>query len=167
MTTLHEAARMALEALEDACGGRCNAENNPCWQREAADALRAALAQPVEPEPVAVLTKAQARAILDMALDLEKTGRLVSLSEGQERSDFLARNRNIHCALRDYLDNLTEAAPHPPAAPAVDVEGLELPPLGSPQTLGANEFRIIYGYSRDDMQTYARAALRMHLERKE
>lgn len=33
-----------LEALEDACGGRCNAENTPCWQRDAADALRERLA---------------------------------------------------------------------------------------------------------------------------
>ena len=52
MTNLREAAQMALDALEDACGNRCNREHNPCWQREAAEALRAALAQP-EQEPVA------------------------------------------------------------------------------------------------------------------
>jgi hypothetical protein len=31
----------AIEALEDACGNRCNAEYNPCHYREAIDALRA------------------------------------------------------------------------------------------------------------------------------
>ena len=45
MTNLREAAQMALDALEDACGNRCNREYNPCLQREAAEALRAALAQ--------------------------------------------------------------------------------------------------------------------------
>ena len=46
MTSLREAAQAALEALEDACGDRCNAEYNPCWQREVAETLRAALAEP-------------------------------------------------------------------------------------------------------------------------
>ena len=45
MTNLREAAQMALDALEDACGNRCNREHNPCFQREAAEALRAVLAQ--------------------------------------------------------------------------------------------------------------------------
>jgi len=31
----------AIEALEDACGNRCNAEYNPCQAREAIAALRA------------------------------------------------------------------------------------------------------------------------------
>jgi len=83
-----------------------------------ADVLRQRIeaAAPTQPEQAGRLTKEQARAILDMALDLEKTGRIVSLSEGQERSDYVARNRNIQCALEDYLRNLTEA--HPPAQPA-------------------------------------------------
>jgi hypothetical protein len=33
----------AIDALEDACGGRCNAEYNPCWQWEVAQTLKAAL----------------------------------------------------------------------------------------------------------------------------
>ena len=74
-------------------------------------ALRERLAQP-EQEPVACLNKTQAKAILDLALDLEKTGRMVVLTEGQERSDFAARNRNIQCALEDALRNATT----PPAA---------------------------------------------------
>lgn len=52
MSDLRKAARQALEALDDACGNRCNAENNPCYQRIVAEVLRAALAQP-EQEPVA------------------------------------------------------------------------------------------------------------------
>ena len=48
--TDRELMQQALEALEDACGGRCNAEYNPCWQRNVADALRERLAQP-EQEP--------------------------------------------------------------------------------------------------------------------
>ena len=43
--TDRELFEQALEALEDACGGRCNAENNPCWQRDVANALRERLAQ--------------------------------------------------------------------------------------------------------------------------
>lgn len=35
--------REARDALVDACGGRCNAEYNPCWQREVAEKLYAAL----------------------------------------------------------------------------------------------------------------------------
>ena len=50
--TDRELMQQALKALEDACGGRCNAENNPCWQRDVANALRERLAQP-EQEPVA------------------------------------------------------------------------------------------------------------------
>jgi hypothetical protein len=52
MTTLIEAARQALEALEDACGGRCNAEYNPCFQREAITSLRQAIEQAHKHEPV-------------------------------------------------------------------------------------------------------------------
>ena len=48
MTDLRTAAQLALEALEADCGGRCNAEYNPCWQRQMAEALKAALAEPVK-----------------------------------------------------------------------------------------------------------------------
>jgi hypothetical protein len=41
--TKDEALRLALEALEDACGNRCNAEYNPCFQRDAITAIKAAL----------------------------------------------------------------------------------------------------------------------------
>jgi hypothetical protein len=69
------------------------------------------IGQEIDAEPAPCLTKGQAKAILDLALDLEKTGRLVSLTEGQERSDFVARNRSIQCALEDVLRNLTEPEP--------------------------------------------------------
>lgn len=56
-----ESMKLALSALEDACGDRCNAEYNPCSQREAITALRQAIAlqtltdihQEIEQEPVA------------------------------------------------------------------------------------------------------------------
>lgn len=58
--TDREVMQMALEALEDACGGRCNAENNPCWQRDVADALREALEQPhMLPPPPECQTEAE------------------------------------------------------------------------------------------------------------
>ena len=44
--TKDEALKLAQEALEDACGNRCNAEYNPCFQREAITAIKEALAQP-------------------------------------------------------------------------------------------------------------------------
>jgi hypothetical protein len=53
MTSLREAAQAALDALEDACGDRCNAEYNPCWQREVAETLRTALESPVQ-EPLTI-----------------------------------------------------------------------------------------------------------------
>jgi hypothetical protein len=36
-----DAIKLAIEALEAACGNRCNAEYNPCQAREAIAALRA------------------------------------------------------------------------------------------------------------------------------
>ena len=45
MTTLLEAAKQALEALQELCGGRCNAEYNPCHARTAITALRQAIEQ--------------------------------------------------------------------------------------------------------------------------
>ena len=63
MTTItidRATVEQALEALEADCGGRCNAEYNPCWQREVAETLRAALAQQAEPvEPVAWLLQSE------------------------------------------------------------------------------------------------------------
>jgi hypothetical protein len=47
--TKDEALRLALEALEDACGNRCNAEYNPCFQRDAITAIKAALEAKDEP----------------------------------------------------------------------------------------------------------------------
>lgn len=41
-----DAIKLAIEALEVACGNRCNAEYNPCQAREALAALRA---QPADP----------------------------------------------------------------------------------------------------------------------
>ena len=35
-----QAMKQALEALEEACGDRCNAEYNPCYARTAITALR-------------------------------------------------------------------------------------------------------------------------------
>jgi hypothetical protein len=64
----------------------------------------------VQPQPPkgGKLTEHEARRILDAALDLEKTGRMVSLTEGQEKTDFMARNRSIESFLRDILNILTE-----------------------------------------------------------
>jgi hypothetical protein len=39
-----ETMKLALEALKDACGERCNAEYNPCFQREAITAIEKCLA---------------------------------------------------------------------------------------------------------------------------
>ena len=41
-----EVLKLALEALEDACGECCNSEYNPCFQRKAITAIKKALAQP-------------------------------------------------------------------------------------------------------------------------
>lgn len=38
---MSDAIKLAIEALEVACGNRCNAEYNPCQAREALAALRA------------------------------------------------------------------------------------------------------------------------------
>lgn len=52
MTTPHKDLLIqARDALLSACGGRCNAEYNPCEAREVADALTAAIDAP-GPEPV-------------------------------------------------------------------------------------------------------------------
>ena len=38
---MNDPIKLAIEALEAACGNRCNAEYNPCQAREAIAALRA------------------------------------------------------------------------------------------------------------------------------
>jgi hypothetical protein len=81
--------------------------------RKALQALADALAAPAAPsEPVGKLTKSEASKILDLALDLEKTGRITSLSEGQEKTDYMMRNRQIQCALTDVLNILTVPEPN-------------------------------------------------------
>lgn len=54
--------------------------------------------------------------IRDLALELEKTGRIIScltvdsLSKSQERTDMVARNRGIQCAMEDAINELVELA---------------------------------------------------------
>ena len=48
-----EAMKQALEALQEACGDRCNAEYNPCHARTAITSLRQAIEQAEKQEPVA------------------------------------------------------------------------------------------------------------------
>lgn len=40
------ALKLALEALEEACGKRCNSQYNPCYARTVITAIKEALAQP-------------------------------------------------------------------------------------------------------------------------
>ena len=61
------ALRLALEALEDACGDRCNSEYNPCFQREAITAIKAALE--AKDEPVAWRSLEKFPPPIDQALD--------------------------------------------------------------------------------------------------
>lgn len=118
---IHKAAITALSerlAHCDRCGKRLGGEGDihtctPDPIGDAQDRLIAELAAQPEQEPVACLSKTQAKTILGLALDLEKTGRMVVFTKGQERTDFAARNRNIQCALEDALRNATT----PPAAP--------------------------------------------------
>jgi hypothetical protein len=46
-----EAMKQALEALEEACGDRCNAEYNPCHARTAIASLRQAIDKAEKREP--------------------------------------------------------------------------------------------------------------------
>jgi hypothetical protein len=101
----------------DRCGKKLGGEGDihtctPGPIGDAQDKLIAEMAAQPKQEPVACLSKTQAKTILGLALDLEKTGRMVVLTKGQERTDFAARNRNIQCALEDALRNATT----PPAA---------------------------------------------------
>lgn len=65
------------------------------------------------------LTEHEARRILDAALELEKTGRMVAITDGQEKTDFMARNRSVESFLRDILKMLTEPT-------AIDAEVAQL-----------------------------------------
>ena len=127
--TKDEALKLALEALEEITlagmsgSGQESEEAMTAWHARQAwkfigiaaralDPIKQALA--AQQEPVACLSETQAKAILNLALDLETTGRCVAITEGQERADFVARNQNIQYALEDALRNATT----PPAQPA-------------------------------------------------
>lgn len=88
-------AIQARDALLSACGGRCNAEYNPCDYKEVADALTAAIDAP-EPEPVAHI-----RQTYIVGLD----GELLGVSEKKELR-FGCGNDYAHC---------TPLYTHPPA----------------------------------------------------
>jgi hypothetical protein len=49
--TKDEALKLALEALEETCGNRCNSEYNPCHARTAITAIKEALAQDEQWKP--------------------------------------------------------------------------------------------------------------------
>lgn len=55
---MNDAIKQAIDALEAACGNRCNAEYNPCQAREAIKALRA------QPASLPRLSEAQIDRIL-------------------------------------------------------------------------------------------------------
>ncbi len=103
---IRDAQYMAIRNLscstaESAHARSCLCDAHTAIEAAINDALRA-------PAPQGGgITKGQVITILEMALDLERTGRMVSLPYVQERSDYVARNRNIRCALEDYLHNLT------------------------------------------------------------
>ena len=80
-----EALKLALEALEHACGDRCNAEYNPCFQREAITAIKEALAQ-VEQEPVAWISATELLVMRGNALGGAKDWR-VNLGLEPEEGD--------------------------------------------------------------------------------
>ena len=54
------------------------------------------------------ITTEQGKAIMRMALELETTGRLSSLSIDKERREYTLKNRNVECALQDYINDLIE-----------------------------------------------------------
>lgn len=111
-----KALKLALEALDDP--SVLNGINNAKFF------ITQALAQPpllVQRQP---LTGEQAKKIFRMARELEDTGRLTSLSEGAEREAFLQKNREIQCALEDYLRNITETTPPLPVQPVRPWVGL-------------------------------------------
>lgn len=63
-----------------------------------------------------MLTKEQAQSILNLALELERTGRISSLAEGQEKTDMIHRNRAVQVTLEEYIEMVTEkdmACPSP------------------------------------------------------
>jgi hypothetical protein len=65
--------KQALEALEEACGDRCNAEYNPCHARTAITSLRQAIEQAEKQEPVAwIHTKIEGVTVPHRPADLDK-----------------------------------------------------------------------------------------------
>jgi hypothetical protein len=68
-----EAMKQALEALEEACGDRCNAEYNPCHARTVITSLRQAIEQAEKQEPVAWMhTKIEGVVVPHQPADLNK-----------------------------------------------------------------------------------------------
>ena len=64
--------------------------------------------EPLLHPPRGRLTKEQATAIMDMARKLEDTGRLSVLVRNQDNNEWRDKNREVHCALQDYLKSLSE-----------------------------------------------------------
>jgi len=70
--------------------------------------------QPVQSPPPDA--KQRGKRIRDLALELEKTGRIISCltvtenTSSQERTDMIARNRGIQCALEDAIAELVDLA---------------------------------------------------------
>lgn len=61
------------------------------------------------------LTESEARNILDLALDLEKTGRLITLMRtlDEKCDEHIKRNRTIQMGLEDILKGLTKLPAEP------------------------------------------------------
>lgn len=106
--TKDEALKLALEALEDACGDRCNSEYNPCFQREAITAIKQALAQPEE-EPVIDQSAAVRIAtvlgwtpprqpLTQKEVDLILAKHELNYVRGKDRDDLLGAIRDIEAA---------------------------------------------------------------------
>jgi hypothetical protein len=71
--------QQALEALDAECGGRCNAEYNPCWARTLADKLASAMAeQPSDPWRDAVDEALTLYGMTASADPLESLNRLIA-----------------------------------------------------------------------------------------
>jgi len=75
-----------------------------------------------------MITKEQSNAIYRMACELEETGRLSCLARDESsRKEQLDKNRDIQCALQDYLAALVDAgAKSAVSEPVADVDKFEL-----------------------------------------
>ena len=106
--TKDEALKRALEALEDACGDRCNAEYNPCFQREAIIAIKEALAQP---EPVAwLLTDKNIN-----SLQVDSIQRLIDHLKHAHHTDLCVRiNGQDEWFQADWLKHMVRVTPPQP-----------------------------------------------------